>query len=91
MITHNNVQSHVFSKDPGKDDREGVDYQFKGRMTLNKLDTDHDLFIHDPETEYYICGPEKFMSDMAGVLNGWGVDRERIKMEVFGTGDITTD
>lgn len=89
--TYDNVQRHVFNKEPGKDDREGVDYHFKGRMSLNKLDTDHNLFIHDPSTEYFICGPEKFMADMGSVLRKFGVDSERIKMEVFGTGTVLTD
>ena len=88
---HENIQVHVFNKDPGDEDREGVDYQFKGRMSLNKLDTDHDLFIHDPTTEYYVCGPEKFMMDVGSTLNGWGVDRRRIKWEVFGAGELRTD
>ncbi|MCJ1461274.1 hypothetical protein MMC28_011656 [Mycoblastus sanguinarius] len=88
VSSHKNVQSHIFNKEPGEDDQEGVDYQFKGRMSLNKLDTDHDLFIHDARTEYYICGPEKFMADMESVLRGWGVDQVRIKIEVFGTGEI---
>ena len=89
--SHDNVQSHVFNKNPGKDDQEGVDYQFKGRMSLNKLHTDHDLFVNDASTEYYICGPEKFMTDMSSVLSGWGVGRERIKMEVFGAGELPTE
>ena len=85
---HENIQAHVFNKNPGNDDREGVDYQFKGRMSLNKLDTDHDLFIHDPTTEYYVCGPEKFMMEIGGTLSDWGVDRRRIKLEVFGAGEL---
>ena len=85
---HDNIQSHVFNKEPGNGDREGVDYHFKGRMDLNKLDTDHDLFIHNPETEYYICGPQKFMTDIGQALGNWGVGPDRIKMELFGTGEI---
>lgn len=88
--THDNVQSHVFIKEPGENDVEGVDYQFTGRMSLNKLNTDHDLFIHDPKAEYYICGPDSFMADMARYLEvEQGVEARRIKIEVFGTGEIS--
>ena len=83
---HENVQIHVFIKEPGQNDVKGVDYQFAGRMNLDRLDADQDLFIHDPNAEYYICGPEGFMADMASYLEGQGVEGKRIKMEIFGTG-----
>ncbi|KAF6232720.1 hypothetical protein HO173_009159 [Letharia columbiana] len=86
--THDNVQSHVFIREHGQDDVEGVDYHFTGRMSLNKLDTDHDIFIHDPRAEYYICGPENLMADIARYLEGQGVESKRIKIEVFGTEEI---
>ena len=85
---YGNVQSHVFIKEPGENDKEGVDYHFTGRMSLDKLNADHDLFIHDPRAEYYICGPEKFMADMARYLEGQGVEDKRIKIELFGTGEF---
>ena len=87
---HNNVQSFVFNKEPGNGDRKGIDYHFQGRLSLNKLDSERDLFIHDPRTEYFISGPDKFMADMGGELSEWGVGRERIRMEVFGTGERPT-
>ena len=86
---HDNVQIHVFIKEPGENDVKGVDYQFAGRMNLDRLDADNDLFIHDTSAEYYICGPEVFMTDMARFLEGQGVESKRIKMEVFGTGKFT--
>ena len=90
-ITHDNVQCHVFIKEPKENDMEVVDYQFTGRMSLNKLDADHDLFTHDSRTEYYICGPEKFMAEMEKYLEGQGVEGSRIKIEMFGTGEISKD
>ena len=86
--THDNVQTHVFLKEPGENDVKGVDYDFAGRMSLNKLDADRDLFIQDLSAQYYICGPVKFMTDMARYLEGQGIGPERIKTEVFGTGEI---
>lgn len=52
-------------------------------MSLQKLHAEHDLFINDARAVYYICGPEKFMTDMQSVLQNWGVDGERIKLEVL--------
>ena len=86
---HENVQIHIFIKEPGENDVQGIDYQFAGRMSLDRLDADHDLFIHDSSAEYYICGPESFMADMARYLEGQGVEGKRIKMEIFGTGRVT--
>lgn len=86
--THDNVQSHVFIKEPGENDVEGDDYQFSGRMSLNKLNAVDDLFIHNPKAEYYICGPDMFMADMAKYLEEQGVEDGRIKLEVFGTGEM---
>lgn len=90
VYTHKNVQGYVFNKNPGQNDQKGVDYQLKGRMDLSKLSRNQTLFINDPRTGYFICGPEQFMTDMERVLLGWGVDGKRIKLEVFGTGEIPT-
>ena len=84
--TYDNVRCHVFNKELGEDDRQGVDYHFRGRMSLDKLDADQDLCINDSSTESLICGPENLMANIARVLRGFGVNGGRIKMELFGTG-----
>lgn len=86
--THGNVQSHVFIKEPRESDVEGNDYQFTGRMNLNRLNAVEDLFIHNPKAEYYICGPVGFMADMTRYLEKQGIEGGRIKTEFFGTGEI---
>lgn len=87
--THENIKTTVFIKTPdAAKDAEGVDYQFSGRMELDKLDTDQDLFLGDSSAKYFVCGPEGFMTAMENALMSMGVDGERIKMEVFGTGQI---
>ncbi|KAL9125705.1 MAG: hypothetical protein Q9217_005134 [Psora testacea] len=81
-----NVRAHVFIKNP-KDDEvvPGDDYQYKGRMNLDKLDR-QDLLLDRNDAKYFICGPERFMADMEKKLRDLGVDMERIKLELFGTG-----
>ena len=83
-----NVRSHVFMKYPSDSDAEGMDYQFSGRMSLGKLDREGDLFLDKQDAEYFICGPERFMVDMQETLRGYGVQDERIRLEVFGTGAL---
>jgi nitric oxide dioxygenase len=78
----------LFTSHPSSTDKEGEDYTFVGRVDLNKLDSE-DLFLDDKTTEYYICGPEKFMTDMESSLKAKGVPAARIKMELFGTGGVT--
>ena len=61
------------------------------RVTLNKPEgqlTQEELHLHHGGTEYFVCGPEQFMLDMAGYLKSQGVPASRIKIEVFSTGDL---
>lgn len=80
-----NAKSVVFNEWP-EESKHGYDY--KGRMDLAKLDKEKNLHLSDKTTEYYICGPEKFMVAMSNNLSEWGVDKERIKYEIFGTGGL---
>ncbi|KAJ5198584.1 uncharacterized protein N7498_007701 [Penicillium cinerascens] len=82
-----NLQKTFFTSQPSSSEKEGEDYTFDGRVDLNKLDS-KDLFLDNPGTEYYICGPEKFMTDMESSLQAQGVPAGRIKMELFGTGGV---
>jgi nitric oxide dioxygenase len=82
--THPNIRVTVFNKLPADGDVEGSDYHHVGRMDLAKLDQSKELFLHDPEAEYYLCGPEGFMRDMKNRLIELGVAVERIQLEVFG-------
>ena len=86
---HPNIKCTFFAKnaDPSLD-VEGRDYHQAGRLRLSKLDPSEDLFLDDKTTQYFVCGPESFMADVEKGLMDMGVDQERIKMEVFGTGEI---
>ncbi|KAJ5633309.1 hypothetical protein N7490_009648 [Penicillium lividum] len=84
--TYPTLQTTFFTTQPSAEDKEGVDDTYAGRVDLNKLSKD--LFIDNSTTKYYICGPEKFMTDMEAGLKYQGVKAEQIKMELFGTGGI---
>jgi nitric oxide dioxygenase len=64
------------------------DGHHEGHITAAKLDRERDLFLKDPKTQYYICGPTQFMQDMEIILLQFGVDSSRIHMELFGTGGV---
>jgi nitric oxide dioxygenase len=86
---HDNVTASFFVGAPkAEQDVEGVHYQHTGRVRLDVLDSARDLCLNDANAKYFICGPEGFMSAMEKQLLESGVDQERIKMEVFGTGDM---
>jgi nitric oxide dioxygenase len=86
---HDNVTASFFIGAPGAErDIKGVHYHHAGRVRLDVLDETNDLCLKDSNAKYFICGPEGFMSAMQKQLLESGVDQERIKMEVFGTGDM---
>ncbi|KAJ5499512.1 Globin [Penicillium expansum] len=81
------IRTTFFTSHPSEGEKEGVDYDHAGRVDLTKL-KDQDLFLDDVKTDYYICGPGKFMTDVESGLKARGVSADRIKMELFGTGAI---
>jgi nitric oxide dioxygenase len=78
-----NVRAVFFNAEPKSDDPLGAR---PGKLDLSKLDKHEELFIHDPRTEYYVCGPTGFMLEVDRTLVNYGVDSSRIKMELFGVG-----
>ncbi|KAJ5771149.1 uncharacterized protein N7511_003200 [Penicillium nucicola] len=87
MKEYPNLNATFFTSHPSEEDKQGVDYHHVGRVNLDKIEKP-DLFLDDANTEYYICGPEKFMTNMESSLKSRGVSASRIKMELFGTGGV---
>lgn len=77
-----NVQTKIFSKEP-------LNGQIAGRIDLDKLDKDEDLFLQDEMAEYYVCGPLLFMNDIVNKLMSLGVSESRVHYEVYGTGSLS--
>jgi len=78
-----NVRAVFFNAEPRRDDPLSHN---AGKLDLSKLDKQEELFVHNPRTEYYICGPTGFMLEIDRALVRYGVDSSRIKMELFGVG-----
>ncbi|CAG8893166.1 unnamed protein product [Penicillium egyptiacum] len=85
---HPNIQVTLFTAEPSDEDAEGVTYHHAGRVNLEALDLEADLYLDNKQTEYYVCGPEGFMSDTAAALKARSVPSDRIKLELFGTGGV---
>lgn len=87
---HSNIKATFFVEnlDSGEGDRAYI-----GHVDLLRLHAQNDLFLNDPDTEFYICGPPPFMQSLRDSLLQLGVGQTRIMMELFGTGgpDLTKD
>jgi len=66
----------------------GFATEYEGRIVLENMDKEKDLFVSNPEAEYALCGPEEWMVAMKRGLVGMGVSGDRVKMELFETGDV---
>ncbi|RAL13360.1 flavodoxin reductases (ferredoxin-NADPH reductases) family 1 [Aspergillus homomorphus CBS 101889] len=75
------VSRAIFYEQTTADDRQGVDYDYAGRVDVAKIQDQVVL----PDADYYICGPSPFMKAQSQDLQRLGVDLGRIHMEVFGS------
>ncbi|SDT54740.1 MOSC and FAD-binding oxidoreductase domain-containing protein [Bradyrhizobium canariense] len=72
---------------PADDLRLGIDYDVKGRLGVDVLQT-HGV----PSTaEFYLCGPAGFMQDIGAGLKRWGVAPKQIHSEAFNAGPTSAD
>ena len=86
---HPDVTASIFIKSPDtRTDIEGVDFHHPSRVRLDVLDRSKDLCLDDEGTRYFVCGPDSFMADVHKGLRDLGVEDERIRMEMFGTGQV---
>lgn len=84
VAAHPNVKRVVFYEAVEAADRQGVDYDFEGRLDVTKI---ADRVIV-PDADYYICGPVPFMRAQRDALTTLGVEPARIHTEVFGSGAV---
>jgi ferredoxin-NADP reductase/MOSC domain-containing protein YiiM len=80
MLVH--ARSRVWYSNPSAKDRQGIDYDAKGRMDVAALTQ-----LGVPrEGDFYLCGPPPFLADLRSGLLAWGVAPERIHSEIFAGG-----
>jgi ferredoxin-NADP reductase len=80
------ARSHVQYSRPEATDQLGVAFDAPGRLTatvLAKLGVPR-------EADFYLCGPAAFLDDFTAGLGRWGVARDRVHSEIFGSGNSIT-
>jgi nitric oxide dioxygenase len=86
VAEQSNARYSSFIKNPVAGDKAEGRYRFQGRLDLDKLDSEDDLFVNNKRALYYICGPESFMAYVEAGLKDMGVEQDRIRKEAFGVG-----
>ncbi|KAL3432659.1 globin-like protein [Aspergillus tetrazonus] len=81
MADNPQVRRAIFYEQEEEGDKQGVDYDYVGRVDVSKI---KDLVLL-PDADYYICGPSPFMKAQSEALEALGVRPDRIHMEVFGS------
>ncbi len=78
--------SHVQYSQPDATNRLSVDFDVAGRLTVAVLEK-----LGVPrESDFYLCGPPNFLGDFTAGLGVWGVARDRVHTEIFGSGKSVT-
>jgi ferredoxin-NADP reductase/MOSC domain-containing protein YiiM len=80
------AHSRVWYSRPAPGDLAGRDYDSVGRLSVNAFG---DLGVPQ-DVDAYLCGPTAFMHDITTALVAYGVDRARIRSEIFGAGPSMT-
>ena len=79
-------RSRIYYSAPKPTDRPTVDFDQAGRVGAQVFE---ELGV-PPDADFYICGPAAFMSGLVDGLAAWGVARDRLHTENFGSGQSMT-
>jgi ferredoxin-NADP reductase/MOSC domain-containing protein YiiM len=79
-------RSYILYSRPAPTDREGVDFDASGHISLALLEK-----MDMPRTsDFYLCGPPSFLQSMRNDLGKWGAPGGQVHQEIFGTLDTIT-
>ena len=77
---------HLQYSHPGPGDRQGLDYDAPGRLSVEVLEA-----LGVPRgAEFYLCGPPAFLDDLTKGLESWGIAPGHVHTEIFGPGRSLT-
>lgn len=85
-----NLYTTIFKTAPTHGDCQGITYDYNCRVDLYRVPPAL-LHLDHRSAEYFICGPEAFMTTMVQQLLDMGVDTSRIKCEIFTVGEMRMD
>ncbi|KAI1343448.1 globin-like protein [Xylariaceae sp. FL0016] len=80
---HPNVKTKFFKSRLA--DHDVLSYTTNLKEDIYSLKSE-DLYLTSSLAQYYICGPEKFMLEIAGYLRKNGVDPARVRFELYSVG-----
>ena len=86
LVTLPHSHRLVCCSHPGPGDRPGSDFDVAERLSGAVMD-DHDVPV---DADVYICGPGRFMHDIAAALAARGVAPSRVRSEIFGPSEAST-
>lgn len=81
-----NVHLVVCYSSPHEQDREGIDYHYKGRISVDLMRE----MLPSNNYEFYICGPPPMMHTVVDGLAAWGVPDASVHLEAFGPASVKT-
>jgi len=76
-----NVRLHVCYSRPGETDVEGQDYHHKERVSVKLLER----LLPSNNYDYFICAPPVMIKELREDLAAWGVPKDKIHFEAFGS------
>ena len=78
------IQLRVCYTQPGPADKEGEDYDLKGRLTVERLKS----VLPSNNFRFYYCGPGPMLEALTGDLRRWGVPETHLHFETFGASSV---
>jgi ferredoxin-NADP reductase/MOSC domain-containing protein YiiM len=79
MLALAHGRSYVCFSRPGSLDKIGEDFHARGRLSLSMFEAAG----VPQDADVYLCGPNRFMADMKEALSTFGIEPERIHIEIF--------
>jgi MOSC domain-containing protein YiiM/ferredoxin-NADP reductase len=86
MLTLTHGRSYVCYSRPQPHDKVGMGFDAVGHLSLAVF---REVGV-PPEADVYLCGPDRFMTEMKATLATFGLDPKRIHLEIFNGGESMT-